>query len=201
MHVRRSARRRILGWAAATAATVAATPAVAVAGGGAARASSAAAASGASSGPASASPASHSGVPVLGATIDLPGVTLLDGREIAPGYWRGKVLVVELWATWCPFCAKQNPTIDRLHRAHVDRGLEVLGLSIDRDPELVRRYMRERGYAFHAAMFDDRWSSALGRPRGLPVVWVIGHEGRLEQVEIGEMFPEDVERLARWRLA
>ncbi|MBN9463676.1 MAG: TlpA family protein disulfide reductase [Burkholderiales bacterium] len=139
------------------------------------------------------------GVPALGTAIRLPPVRLLDGRELAPGYWRGKVVVIELWASWCPFCRKQNPEIDRLHRAHSAEGLEVLALSIDRDERDARRYMQEHGYVFHAAMFDARWQAAIGRPRGLPIVWVIGRGGRLEQLEIGEMFPEDVQALARWR--
>ncbi len=136
--------------------------------------------------------------PAIGTQMVLPSVRLLDGREIAPTYWQGKVLVVETWASWCPFCARQNPEIDRLHRAHVASGLEVLGLSIDRRPEDAVRYMRERGFAFHAAMLDAKWQAVLGRPKGLPVLWVVGRSGRLEQLEIGEMFPEDVADLARW---
>jgi thiol-disulfide isomerase/thioredoxin len=136
--------------------------------------------------------------PPIGTRIELPTVRLLDGREIDAGYWRGKVLVVELWATWCPFCGRQNPELDKLHRGQVAAGLEVLGLSIDRKLDDARRYMREHDYAFHAAMLDSKWEAALGRPRGLPIVWVIGRSGRLEQLEVGEMFPEDVAGLARW---
>ena len=137
--------------------------------------------------------------PPIGTPIALPPVRLLDGRELPPEHWRGKVVVIELWASWCPFCARQNPHLDRLHRAHANAGLEVLALSIDREPQAAQRYLREHGYGFHAAMFDARWQAALGRPKGLPIVWVIGRDGRLKQVEIGEMFPEDIEELARWR--
>lgn len=143
--------------------------------------------------------AARTAAPPIGTKIDVPATRLLDGRELAPAHWRDKVLVVELWATWCPFCARQNPHLDRLHRAHAGKGLEVLALSIDRRPEDAQRYMAERGYAFHAAMFDARWQAAIGRPKGLPIVWVIGRDGALKQIEIGEMFPEDVEELARWR--
>lgn len=137
--------------------------------------------------------------PAIGARIELPATRLLDGRELPPAYWRDKVLVIELWATWCPFCKRQNPHLDQLHRAHAGSGLEVLGLSIDRRPEDAQQYMREHGYAFHAAMFDAQWQAAIGRPKGLPIVWVIGRDARLRQIEIGEMFPEDIEELARWR--
>jgi thiol-disulfide isomerase/thioredoxin len=137
--------------------------------------------------------------PAIGTRVELPATRLLDGRELPSAYWRDKVLVIELWASWCPFCKRQNPYLDRLHRAHAGSGLEVLALSIDRRPEDAQQYMREHGYAFHAAMFELRWQAAIGRPKGLPIVWVIGRDGRLRQIEIGEMFPEDVEELARWR--
>lgn len=141
----------------------------------------------------------RSPAPPIGTAITFPPVRLLDGRELPPEHWRGTVAVVELWATWCPFCKRQNPHLDQLHRAHAGSGLEVLGLSIDRRPEDAQQYMREHGYAFHAAMFDAQWQAAIGRPKGLPIVWVIGRDARLRQIEIGEMFPEDIEELARWR--
>lgn len=149
--------------------------------------------------PGAASGAARTESPAIGARVALPATRLLDGRDLPPSYWRGKVLVIELWASWCPFCKRQNPHLDRLHRAHAASGLEVLALSIDRRPEDAQQYMREHGYAFHAAMFDPQWQAAIGRPKGLPIVWVIGRDSRLRQLEIGEMFPEDIEELARWR--
>lgn len=143
-------------------------------------------------------PAQDEALPAPGTVLKLPPVRLLDGREIAPAHWRDKVLVVERWATWCPFCANQNPHLDKLHRAHAGRGLEVLGLSIDRGPDVVRAYMRDRGYAFHAAMMTPAWEAVLGRTRKLPMVWVVGRDGRLKEVIPGEMFPDDVEGLAKW---
>src|SRR5690606_24895231 len=85
-----------------------------------------------------------------------------------------------------------------LSGASVPYGLEVLGLSIDREADDARRDMRERGYGVPVAMSDARWRAVLGRPRGVPIVCVIGRSVRLEQIEIGEMIPEDVEQLARW---
>src|SRR5690606_17800720 len=143
--------------------------------------------------------AARPAAPARGTSEQVPAVRLLDGRELTSAYWRDKVVVIELWASWCPFCKRQNPHLDRLHRAHAGSGLEVLALSIDRNPDDARRYLREHGYAFHAAMFDERWQAAIGRPKGLPIVWVIGRDGTLRQLEIGEMFPEDIEELARWR--
>ena len=137
-------------------------------------------------------------IPPLGAHIDIPDIVQLDATPVRGAHWRGKVLVVELWASWCPFCAKQNPLIDRLHREHAAQGLEVLALSIDRKPDDALKYVREHGYAFRAAMFDDRWKAAIGKPRQIPAIWVIGRDVRLAYFEASEMFAEDVAGLARF---
>jgi thiol-disulfide isomerase/thioredoxin len=137
-------------------------------------------------------------IPPIGSRIDVPDTVQLDGTPVPSSYWRGKVLVVELWASWCPFCARQNPLLNKLHRDNAARGLEVLALSIDRNPDDARKYLREHGYAFRAAMFDARWQAAIGRPKHIPAVWVVGRDGALAFFEAREMFPEDVAELARF---
>lgn len=136
--------------------------------------------------------------PPIGTLIETPRTEMIDGSVINPGGWRGKVLLVQLWATWCPFCAKQNPLLDKLWRTRRTDGIELLGLSIDEKPDLIKSYLAERGYRFPVARFDQAWWSVLGRPKGLPILWVIGRDSRLKQIEVGEMFAEDVELLERW---
>ncbi len=137
-------------------------------------------------------------IPPLGTPIAIPDIVQLDGARVPRSYWRGKVVVVELWASWCPFCARQNPLLDRLHREHAVQGLEVLALSIDRKPDDAAKYLREHGYVIRAAMFDARWQAAIGRPKQIPAIWVVGRDGRLAFFEAREMFPEDVAELARF---
>lgn len=136
--------------------------------------------------------------PAIGSPVQFPRTTLIDGQLLEPGHWRGKLLLIQLWATWCPFCRKQNPLLDRLWRARRQDGLELLGLSIDEKPDVINRYLAEHGYRFPVARFDSAWWSAIGRPKGLPILWVVGRDSRLKQIEVGEMFPEDIELLERW---
>lgn len=137
-------------------------------------------------------------IPPPGTPVALPDAVALDGAPLPATRWKGKVVVIELWASWCPFCARQNPLLDALHRRHASQGLEVLALSIDRRPEDASKYLRERGYAFNAAMFDARWRAVLGQSKAIPFVWVVARDGRLAYTEAREMFPEDVEGLARF---
>ena len=134
----------------------------------------------------------------VGDTITLPATTLIDGTVLAPDHWRGKVLIIERFATWCPFCKVQNPRLDALLRANQSKGLEVLALSVDKDAAEVPKYMKARGYTFKAAMMTPEWQRVLGDIKGLPVIWVIGRDGKLKQVEAGELLDEDITELARW---
>jgi len=134
----------------------------------------------------------------IGDSVALPATTLIDGTTLKPDYWLGKVLIVERFATWCPFCKVQNPKLDKLLRANKANGLEVLALSIDKNAAEVPKYMQQHGYTFRAAMMTPEWQRVLGDIKGLPVIWVIGRDGKLKQVEAGELLDEDVAELTRW---
>jgi thiol-disulfide isomerase/thioredoxin len=134
----------------------------------------------------------------IGDSMVLPATTLIDGTIRKPDHWRNKVLIIERFATWCPFCKLQNPKLEKLLRANQSKGLEVLALSIDKNAAEVPKYMQQHGYSFNAAMMTLEWQRVLGDVKGLPVVWVIGRDGKLKQVEAREMFDEDINELARW---
>jgi thiol-disulfide isomerase/thioredoxin len=67
----------------------------------------------------------------VGDVIHLPDVKLLDGRTVPASQWAGKPLVVEIWASWCPFCALQNPRLQALYDKTRGTPLQVLTISID----------------------------------------------------------------------
>lgn len=145
----------------------------------------------------------ESPLPKVGSKLILPAVALLDGSTWKPGEAAGKTLVVYWWASWCPFCAVQSPHIEALWRAQKAQGLEVLALSIDRQPAAAAAYMKAKGYSFPAGMLTPEVAKSLPKPAGLPVVVVLkvaanGREGKVVFAESGEMFPEDVEGLKKY---
>ena len=125
-------------------------------------------------------------------------VTLLDGRTLPASALTGRVVVVEFWASWCPFCAKQNPQLQQLHDAHGGRGLEFLTFSIDRESAQARAYMAKHKYTFPAAMATTQSDKWFGPREGLPELYVVDRDGRVVFKEAKEMFPEDVQALARF---
>ncbi len=134
----------------------------------------------------------------IGNRVQWSDVTLLEGRSLPASALIGRVVVVEIWASWCPFCAQQNPLLQQLYEAQGNRGLEFLTFSIDRDPAKARAYMAKHHYTFPAAM-ATAWSRKAFGPRvGLPELYVVARDGRIVLKETKEMFPEDVRDLARF---
>jgi thiol-disulfide isomerase/thioredoxin len=142
------------------------------------------------------------GIAARAAAEDAPvrwtDITLVDGRVLRAAELRRQTVVVEMWASWCPFCAKQNPYMQKLHEAGRDRGLLVLGFSLDKTPQAAREYMDKHGYTFAAALTNPRVEEWFGARRTLPEVYVIDRAGRLVFREEGEMFPEDIAGLMRF---
>ncbi|WP_116355079.1 redoxin family protein [Cupriavidus taiwanensis] len=134
----------------------------------------------------------------VGDTVRLPEVRTLDGRTLSAAALAGKPLVVEYWATWCPFCAMQNPRLQKLYERTRGTPLQVLAISIDKDPREAADYMTKRGYTFPATMDSAALQAVFGKRKGLPELYVIDARGRVVQKEVGEMLEEDVAALERY---
>jgi thiol-disulfide isomerase/thioredoxin len=136
--------------------------------------------------------------PAVGTWLPLPEVALFDGSRFVPAQADGQLLVVYWWASWCPFCAVQSPLIEQLWRVHRSRGLRVLALSVDRKADDATAYLAKRGYTFPAGLQTPEVARVLPKPKGLPVTLVRGRDGRVLMAEAGQLFPEDIEQIARW---
>ena len=134
----------------------------------------------------------------VGSVVQWRDISLLGGRTLNGSELNGNAVVVQIWASWCPFCAAQNPHVQKLHDAHQGRGLKVLAFSIDQTEQAAKEYLAKRGYTFNVAMRNgdvDRW---FGRNRTLPETYVVDAKGKVVFVHRGEMFPEDIAALSRF---
>jgi thiol-disulfide isomerase/thioredoxin len=123
---------------------------------------------------------------------------LHDGRLVKAAELTGRTVVVEYWATWCPFCMKQNPYVQRLHEQHGGKELVVLTISLDKTAEAVSEYKKKKGYSFPTVMENDQTKAWFPKRKGLPVVYVVDPAGRIVFHESGEMFEEDILGLVRY---
>ena len=137
-------------------------------------------------------------LPEVGALLRLPHVTLFDGTVFQPAQADGRVLVIYWWSSTCPFCALQSPEMQKLWQSQAAHGLQMLALSVDRTQQEAQTYLKKRGYTFPCGFVTPEVQRIMPKPRGLPVTLVRGRDGRVLQAEKGQLFPEDVEQLARW---
>lgn len=102
-----------------------------------------------------------------------------DGRTLTLADFRGRVVLLNLWATWCPPCRKEMPSLDRLNAKRGGQEFEVIALSIDHDPTLVKPFYREIGVKTLRGYFDQnaRASAALGA-FAVPATLLLDQHGR-----------------------
>lgn len=136
--------------------------------------------------------------PAAGSKLTLVDLPLIEGGRFRAAQAIGQVVVVYWWASWCPFCAEMSPSIEKLWRSQRDRGLTVLGISIDTRIEAARDYRSRRGYTFPSALYAKDIEAALPKPKLVPVVWVRDRRDRVVMAEQGQLFAEDVEQIARF---
>lgn len=122
------------------------------------------------------------GIPMHGSPRPLPEIDFADehGTRLTLEAWRGKVVLLNVWATWCGPCRKEMPTLDRLQGRLGDERFEVLALSIDRAGiDVVKRFFDEIGIAHLRPHIDE--SGRAGRELGafgLPATILVGPDGR-----------------------
>ena len=127
-------------------------------------------------------------VSVGSAAPPLEAMTLDGSRRMRSlDDYKGKVVLVNIWATWCEPCRVEMPSIEKLHREFGAQGLSVVAISVD-DPGSERRildYAKELGLTFEILHDPKRVTSARYQVTGFPETFVIGREGTIRKKFIG----------------
>lgn len=114
-------------------------------------------------------------------------LTTLDGRSVSLSDWRGQVVLLNFWATWCVPCRAEMPQIQAAYQAYRDRNFVVLSINVKEDEQEVAQFAE----AFHLTMpvlLDHDGSTARRyRVRGLPTSFLVDPEGVIREVRVGEI--------------
>ncbi|MFN3075650.1 MAG: TlpA family protein disulfide reductase [Alphaproteobacteria bacterium] len=145
------------------------------------------------------------GLTLLKTPTPAPAVAFTDGsgREVHLSDWRGRLLVVNLWATWCTPCVREMPSLNRLAETLDREKFAVIAISEDKNTETARQFLEKNGLDHLAPYFDPglTLSRALN-VNGLPSTLLIDPEGQVFARVIGMTewdSPEWIERLESWR--
>jgi peroxiredoxin len=107
------------------------------------------------------------------------------GGKVRLSEHRGRVVLINFWATWCPPCLEEMPAMERLYRQHKDAGFTLIAVSVDADPKKVGPFVSQHGLTFPIGL-DPRMELANSYGvRALPSSFVVGRDGRLAALAIG----------------
>jgi cytochrome c biogenesis protein CcmG, thiol:disulfide interchange protein DsbE len=103
--------------------------------------------------------------------------TALGGQTFDLSKLRGKVVLVNFWATWCVPCRKEMPTLDAFYRRYHGEGLELIGISVDFARDIAKMRKAANAVTYPTAMASDIPVNGFGPPEGVPVTYVIDADG------------------------
>ena len=119
----------------------------------------------------------------------LPALKLTDlrGMEADFGPYRGRVLILNFWATWCAPCLEEMPSLQRLHQSLAGKPAQVLGVSVGDGRMAVNRFIERTGVSFPMLMDEDKTQSRRWKASILPTTYVIDVAGRPRYRHVGAL--------------
>lgn len=129
--------------------------------------------------------------------------TTADGRTVSLASLRGKVVLLNFWATWCQECRPEMPLFEQLHRDFAAQGLSVIGINAREGTVAIRGYAKELGLTFPLVLDSKGEINAAYGVIGLPSTFLIGRDGRAVALAVGprEWGSEQARTLIRALLA
>lgn len=116
----------------------------------------------------------------------------MQGKTHTLAGYRGKWVLVNFWATWCPPCRDEIPDLIELHERHKD--LVVIGIAMDyRDPAQVKKFAEEMFISYPLVLGDSRIAAQIGAIPGLPTTYLYNPQGKLAAFNVGALTRQAVE--------
>jgi thiol-disulfide isomerase/thioredoxin len=131
---------------------------------------------------------------VLGQKVAAPQFELRDvnGRIVRLSDYRGKVVVVNFWATWCPPCRAEMPELVRLQREHAKQGLQIIGITYPpENKDRVRRFARSLKVNYPIILGTRQIKARFSSDETLPLTIVIDRDGKVTDIISGILLREE----------
>jgi peroxiredoxin len=129
-------------------------------------------------------------VPTVGVQAEDFRLTDLEGKSQSLSQYRGKIVLVNFWATWCEPCKREMPAMQRIYDKLRDKGFVVLAINELEDDAKVREHIKQYGYTFPVLMDHDNKVANQFGVFGLPVSVFIDQEGRVQEYIKGGLLNE-----------
>ena len=116
-----------------------------------------------------------------------PSFTLKDltGKEVSLADYRGKLVIIDFWATWCPPCRKELPHIQKVYDKYKDKEVIVLAITSESNIEKVKDFIEEGDYTFPILIDGRREANSAYGIRAIPMLFVLDKEGKIQHTHRG----------------
>ena len=133
----------------------------------------------------------------LGKPLEL-AFKAVDGRSVDLSAMKGKVVLIDFWATWCGPCVAEFPHVLEAYQKLRDRGFEIVGISLDQEKEALESFTKKRGMPWPQYFDGEGWGNKYAQEfgiTGIPAMWLVDRDGKLVDQEGREDLAGKVERL------
>ena len=133
-------------------------------------------------------------LPKIQPGAEAPEIDLVDaqGKKVSLKDFRGKKLLIDFWASWCPDCRKASPELVALYKEYKDKGLEILSVSLDEDTNAWQAAISKDQYTWPQALAKGAWKSNAAQTyalRWIPTVILLDKDGKIlkRTIHVGEL--------------
>jgi thiol-disulfide isomerase/thioredoxin len=134
--------------------------------------------------------------PQVGQPLDLK-YTAVDGSKVDLSTMKGKVVLVDFWATWCPPCRGKVPNVVETYKKYHDKGFEIVGVSLDQDKDKLLAFTKEHEMVWPQYFDGQGWDNSVSKSFGIdsiPAMWLVGKDGKLITTNAREDLAGNVEK-------